>query len=124
MTHFFHAATLAALAFLIIETTLLGRHLMATQADVDKLTAQVVKIGDEVKAAHAVLVSELADLKAQLAAAGTAEKVDLTGLAAAIQNVDDIHADPAPEPEPVVDEPVTEPVIVEETVVEDSPPAE
>ena len=119
MTHLFDATILAALAFIILELVLVGRCVMATQADVDKLTEQVIKIGVEVKDAHAVLVSELADVKAQLAAAGVTETVDLTGLAAAIQNVDDINPDPVVEPEPEVDDVVTEPV-----VVEDSPPAE
>lgn len=96
--YFFHAATLSALAFVLYQLATIGRYLMATQADVDKLTAQVNKIGSEVSAAHAVLVSELADVKAQLAAAGAAEQVDLSGLAAAIQNVDDINPDAAPAP--------------------------
>lgn len=111
-THFWFAAILAALGFTIYQTTTIGRHLMATQQDVDALTAQVVKIGDEVKTAHAVLVAELADVKAQLAAAGSADKVDLTGLAAAIQNVDDINPDPEPEP---VEEPAN-------PVLENDPP--
>lgn len=112
---FFLAATLlATTGFALIQLSTIGRYLMATQADVDKLTAQVGKIGDEVRAAHTVLVSELADVKAQLAAAGAAEQVDLTGLAAAIQNVDDINPDPAPTDEPAA-EPAVEPV-------EDTPP--
>lgn len=111
---FFLAATLlATTGFALIQLSTIGRYLMATQADVDKLTAQVGKIGEEVRAAHAVLVSELADVKAQLAAAG-ADQVDLTGLAAAIQNVDDINPDPAPADEPPA-EPPAEPV-------EDTPP--
>lgn len=99
--YFFNAATLAALSFVLYQLSTLGRYLMATQADVDKLTAQVEKIGVEVKTVHAVLVNELDDVKAQLAAAGAAEKVDLTGLAAAIQNVDDINPDAVDVPEDV-----------------------
>lgn len=119
-THFWFAAILAALSFTIYQTTTIGRQLMATQQEVDALTAQVIKIGDEVKTAHAVLVAELADVKAQLAAAGSADKVDLTGLTAAIQNVDDIN------PDPVVDVPVEEPAeaTAEEVVevLENDPP--
>lgn len=117
LPYWFDAALFAAMAYAITQLSLIGRQLMATQQDVDALTAQVVKIGDEVKTAHAVLVTELADVKAQLAAAGSADKVDLTGLAAAIQNVDDINPDPAEEP--VVEEPVEEPVT---EVLENDPP--
>lgn len=120
-THFWFAAILAALSFTIYQTTTIGRHLMATQQDVDALTAQVVKIGDEVKTAHAVLVAELADVKAQLAAAGSADKVDLTGLAAAIQNVDDINPDPTVEAR--VEQPAEEPAakVVDEALDNDPP---
>lgn len=118
----FDAAILAALSYSILQLVLIGRCLMATQSDVDALTAQVVKVALEVRTAHDVLVSELAEVKAQLAAAGVADKVDLTALAAAIQNVDDINPD-AVAPEPVV-EPVVEETVVVEPVVEDSPPAE
>lgn len=119
----FDAAILAALSYSILQLVLIGRCLMATQSDVDALTAQVVKVAQEVRTAHEVLVSELAEVKAQLAAAGVADEVDLTALAAAIQNVDDINPD-AVAPEPVV-EPVVEPEpVVVDPVVEDSPPAE
>ena len=46
---------------------------MATQEDVDKLTVQVVKISDEVKASAAVLKAELESVKEQLAAANDME---------------------------------------------------
>lgn len=114
----FDAALFAAMAYAITQLAMIGRQLMATQQDVDTLTAQVVKIGDEVKTAHAVLVAELADVKAQLAAAGTADKVDLSGLAAAIQNVDDINPDPVAE-EPVEDADDDEAV---DPVLENDPP--
>lgn len=114
-THFWFAAILAALSFTIYQSTTIGRQLMATQQDVDALTTQVEKIGVEVKAAHALLVSELADVKVQLAAAGTT--VDLSGLAAAIQSVDDINPDRV---EAATEEPVEAPV--EDTVLENEPP--
>ena len=67
---------------------------MATQEQVDALTTkvdeldtQVAKIGAEVKTAvdtQAVLVAEVADLKAQIEAGDT---VDLSGLEAAVANV-------------------------------------
>lgn len=122
----FTAAILAALAYTILQFVLIGRCLMATQADVDKLTAQVVKIGNEVKSVHAALSVELAGLKAQLAAGVTPQDIDLSGLAAAIQSVDDINADPVvdepveedpavvdPEPVDPVEEPVEQPVVEE-----------
>lgn len=84
---------------------------MATQEDVDKLAAQVVKVGQEVTQAHSALVAELEDVKAQLAAAGVADKVDLSALAAAIQSVDDLNPDPVvPDEVPVPEEPVEPPV--------------
>lgn len=92
--YLFDAAILAALAFAVYQLTTLGRALMATQEQVDALTAQVTdldarvgKIGTEVKTAldtQAVLVAEVADLKAQLAAGNA---VDLSGLEAAVANV-------------------------------------
>lgn len=124
LPYWFDASILAALAFAITQLVLIGRCLMATQQDVDKLTVQVVKISDEVKASAAVLKTELEAVKAQLAAANVpAETVDLTALAAAIQAVDDIHPDVV-----VEDQVVEEPVEVVEDVVEvvaedpDNPP--
>lgn len=111
LPYWFLAALFIGLAFAILQLSTIGRYLMATQEDVDKLVVQVVKIGDEVKVAAASLKAELDDVKAQLAAAGATTKVDLTALAAAIQTVDDIH------PDVVVEEPVEEPV--EDPVVED-----
>ena len=114
----FIAAILAALAYTMLQFVLIGRCLMATQADVDNLTAQVVKIGDEVKSVHAALTVELAGLKAQLAAGVAPQDIDLSALAAAIQSVDDINADP------VVDEPVEDPVVDPEPVDPVEDPAE
>lgn len=105
LPYWFDAAILTALAFTILHLSSIGRQLMATQQDVDKLTAQVVKVGDEVKAAAAALKAELDDVKAQLAAAGASEKVDLTALAAAVQQLDDINPDPVDEPVDVEAEP-------------------
>lgn len=103
MTHYWYAAILAALAFAIYQLATLGAAMSDQQAAVDALTAQVQKIGQEVSAAHDALVAELADVKTQLANAGVAEQVDLSGLTAAIQTVDDLNPD-APA-EPVQDEP-------------------
>lgn len=119
LPYWFLAALFTGLAFAILQLSTIGRYLMATQEDVDKLVVQVVKIGDEVKVAAASLKAELDDVKAQLAAAGATTKVDLTALSAAIQTVDDIHPDVIVD-EPVVDEPVEEPVA--DPVVEDNPP--
>ena len=117
-TYWIDAAILTALAFTLYQLSLIGRHLMSTQEQVDQLTVQVVKINDEVKASAAILKEELSSVKEQLAAANVpAETVDLTALAAAIQAVDDINPDPAEEP--VVEEPVEEPVT---EVLENDPP--
>lgn len=105
--HFWFAFTLAALSFAIYQLTTIGRFLMATQAEVDALTNQVVKIGSEVQNVK----SELVKVQAQVDALGV--PVDLTGLTAAIQSVDDLNPDAQPAGEPVTDPkpPVEEPVV-------------
>lgn len=95
--HFFAASILLIQAWTLYAMTTQGVLMSELQATVDALTAQVGKIGDEVKAASAALSAELADVRVQLANAGAYDKVDLTGLAAAIQAVDDINPDAAPE---------------------------
>jgi hypothetical protein len=103
----FDAAVFAALSFAILQLSKLGRCVMATQADVDKLVTQVIKVRGEIQN----IKSELGSVKEQLANAGVAEKIDLSGLEAAIQAADDENVDPVVEPadpEPVVDEPVVE----------------
>ncbi len=117
--YWWHAATLAALAFTIYQLSTLGAAMSDQQQAVDALTAQVAKVGAEVSAAHDSLVAELADVKAQLANAGVAEQVDLSGLAAAIQSVDDLNPD-APAEEPAVD-PVVEDVPAEPTPEDTTP---
>ena len=106
--YWFDAALFAATSFVIIQLTVIGRNIMGLQTQVDSLTAQVAKIGNEVTAAHDALVAELASVKDQLANAGVAETVDLSGLTAAIQAVDDLNPDvveqPAEEPAPVLTE--------------------
>lgn len=113
MIFFFDAAILAALGFLILQLTYLGRSAMSTQAQVDALTAQVAKVQGEVVAAKDALTAQVVSLQDQLAAAGVTEQVDLSGLQAAVQSLDDINPDPAPE---VVEELPTE--VVEELPAE------
>jgi len=130
MIHFFHAATLFALAFLILQTTLIGRSLMATQAQVDALTAQVVKVRGEIQ----VIKTEVVNLKDQLATVETVEEIDLSALEAAIDAADDENPDVVPVVVPEVegdpeaedeDEDVaTVPVRFDEPVAEDTPPVE
>lgn len=111
--HFWYAAILAALSFLTFQHVITGRNIMATQADIDKLVDQVVKIRSEV----VVLKAAFAAVQAQVEANELAEQVDLSALAAAIESVDALNPDtvadePAPTPavdEPVFVEPVTEP---------------
>jgi predicted nucleic acid-binding Zn-ribbon protein len=133
MSYFFHAATLSALAFVIFQTTLIGRSLMATQAQVDALTAQVVKVRGEIQ----VIKTEVVNLKDQLANAETVEEIDLSALESAVQAADDENVDVVPvvapevEVEPEADEDedededvATEPVAVDEPVIEDAAPVE
>lgn len=122
--YFFDAAILLALGFAILQLSLIGRCVVATQEDVDKLTVQVQKVGLEVQNVK----TALADVQAQLDAAGVpAEQVDLSGLVAAVQAVDDLNPDPVVPVEevvPVVEDVVTdvvseEPVVVDPVVTED-----
>lgn len=113
LSFWFDAALFAAVAFTIVQLSLIGKTVMATQADIDKLTAQVVKVRGEIQNVK----TELAGVKEQLANAGVAEEIDLSGLEAAIQAADDEN------PDPVV-EPVVEEAVVEEAVEEPTPPAE
>jgi small-conductance mechanosensitive channel len=105
--YFFDAAILAALSFAIYQITTIGRVIVSTQDQIDSLTAQVSKVQSEVVSAKEVLVAKLAEVQAQLDAAGAAEQVDLTGLQAAVQLLDDINPDPVP----VVDVPVDVPPV-------------
>jgi hypothetical protein len=101
MSHYwFSAAILATQSFAIYQLATLGGTMSDQQAQIDNLTAQVIKAGQEVASAHDALVAELADVKDQLANAGVAEQVDLSNLAAAIQQVDDINPDAVAPEEP------------------------
>lgn len=59
------------------------------QQAVDQITEQLVRAQREV-------VSRIADVQAQLDAAGVAEQIDLSSLTAAAQALDDIVPDPSP----------------------------
>lgn len=67
---------------------------MATQADIDNLTAQVTKVMSEVTAATNVLVAAVAALQAQIDAGQPV--LDLSALNAAVQALDDINPDQTP----------------------------
>ena len=68
-------------------TATIGRLYMSTQESIDGIVAQLGKAKDE-------LLTEIADVKAQLQAASVpAETVDLTALTAAAQALDDIVPD-------------------------------
>jgi hypothetical protein len=113
--YWLHAATLTALAFLLYQTSLIGRHIVATQEQVDALTAQVQKVGVEVQNVKAAL----ADVQAQLADAGVpADVVDLSGLVAAVQAVDVLNPDPVVDPVDPVEPPADEVVPTDETPAE------
>lgn len=67
---------------------------MAVQDAINAIEAQLRKAQGE-------LTGELASLRAQLEAAGVAEQVDLSGLAAVAEALDAIVPDPVPADEPV-----------------------
>jgi len=70
----------------------LEHRIMATQEDITLLTEQVVKVNTEVLNLKASLEAQIADLEAQVAAGNA---IDLTGLKAAVQTIDDITEDTA-----------------------------
>ena len=63
--------------------------IVSTQDAINAITAQLVKAQGEI-------VNRIADVQAQLEAAGVAEQVDLSSLTAAAQALDDVVADPEP----------------------------
>jgi hypothetical protein len=78
--------TLWALAYLI---NAFGRFTVSTQDAINAITDQLTK-------ARLELVNRIADVQAQLDAAGVAEQVDLTSLTAAAQALDDVVPDAEP----------------------------
>lgn len=124
MTYFFHAATLAALGFVLFQLSYLGRCLMSTQEAVDKVTATLNKVLGEVTSAKDVLVAKMTELQAQLDAAGVAEQIDLSGLQSVAAALDDLNPDvveevPAEEP---ADAPADEPTDAPAEETQDAPP--
>jgi hypothetical protein len=131
LPYWFTAAMFAALSFAILQLSTIGRSLMSTQAAVDSVVAQLGKAKGEIVAAKDELVAKIVDLQNQLDAGVPAEQVDLSGLKAVAQSLDDIVPDVAEEPveeddddeevEVPIEEPVVDPVIEPVTEV---PPAE
>ena len=128
LPYWFDAVMLAALSFAILQLTLQGRSIMSTQAAVDSVVAQLGKAKGEIVAARDELVAKIVDLQNQLDAGVPAEQVDLSGLKAVAQSLDDIVPDAVEETDDEDEEvevPVEEPVVdpVPEPVSE-VPPAE
>ena len=67
--------------------------LMSTQEAIDAITEQLVKAQREI-------VSRIADVQAQLDAAGVAEQIDLSSLTSAAQALDDVVPDDVDEEPP------------------------
>ena len=82
--------TLAAVGFTLWTiaslTNTLGRFTVSTQDAINTLTDQLVKAQREI-------VARIADVQAQLDAAGVAEQIDLSSLTAAAQALDDVVPD-------------------------------
>ena len=95
----------------IVTTTscalILALLVMHTIDALDKLRERIVSTQDAINAvveqlvkAQREIVNRIADVQAQLDAAGVAEKVDLSSLTAAAQALDDVVADVEPDTEP------------------------
>lgn len=84
--HLITAAVLLTQAFTLFAISAQGRQLMSQQAELDNLTALVKKGTAEV-------VGLVAALRDEIAAGVPAEQLDLTGLSAAAQALDDIVPD-------------------------------
>ena len=98
------AITLASVGFTLWAiaslTNALGRLTVSTQDAINTLTDQLVKAQREI-------VARIADVQAQLDAAGVAEQIDLSSLTAAAQALDDVVPDAvveaAPDAEPAAE---------------------
>jgi seryl-tRNA synthetase len=128
LPYWFNAALFAGLGFAILQLSTIGRSLMSTQAAVDSVVSQLGKAKGEIVAAREELVAKIVDLQNQLDAGVPAEQVDLSGLKAVAQSLDDIVPDAVEETDDEDEEvevPVEEPVVdpVPEPVSE-VPPAE
>ena len=84
--HWITAAVLLTQAFTLFAISAQGRQLMSQQTELDNLTAIVRKGTAEV-------VALVAALRDQIAAGVPAEQLDLSGLTAAAQALDDIVPD-------------------------------
>lgn len=91
MTNLFLAAILTIQGFTMFTTSAIGRHLMSTQDTINAVVAQLGKAKDEI-------LTQIADLNAQIEAAGVTEQVDTTALTAAAQALDDINPDAPVDP--------------------------
>lgn len=91
MTNLFLAAILTIQGFTLFTTSAIGRHLMSTQDTINAVVAQLGKAKDEI-------LTQIADLNAQIEAAGVTEQVDTTALTAAAQALDDINPDAPVDP--------------------------
>jgi uncharacterized protein YaaN involved in tellurite resistance len=80
---FLQAATLLALSYLIFSNE---RHAMSTQEAIDSIVAQLAKAKDEI-------LDEVAAIQTQLQDANVEDQVDLSGLTAIAQALDDINPD-------------------------------
>ena len=128
LPYWLNAALFAGLGFAILQLSTIGRSLMSTQAAVDSVVSQLGKAKGEIVAAREELVAKIVDLQNQLDAGVPAEQVDLSGLKAVAQSLDDIVPDAVEETDDEDEEvevPVEEPVVdpVPEPVSE-VPPAE
>lgn len=91
--------TLAAIGVALLAITRLMYAIegfnVSTQDAVNAVTEQLVKAQREI-------VARIADVQAQLDAAGVAEQIDLSSLTAAAQALDDVVPDPEVVVDPVV----------------------
>jgi septal ring factor EnvC (AmiA/AmiB activator) len=90
----FQAAILATLAYIAYAINEFERQLMSTQDSIDAIVAQLAKVKDEVAEAKFALTDQINELTTQLEDAKAADQVDLSGLEAIVQTLDDINPDP------------------------------
>ena len=91
--HYFAAATLAALSYVIHQLATLGAAMSDQQQAIDELTTKVEHVYEEVTSAAAALTARLDELQAQIDNGVPATDLDLTALAAGIQKLDDLTPD-------------------------------
>jgi len=87
------AVLLAVTGFAVYYGEMINAHTVHIRSAMSTVQDAVNALTDQLKKAHTEIVDKLADVQAQVDAAGVADQVDLSGLAEVAQALDDIVPD-------------------------------